>query len=66
VSVSDLAFAHFIGKCETTPWKAMSERFKPSRETLAVAEYDRVTDYNLAFIRGQQVAEQNNERRTAA
>jgi hypothetical protein len=44
----------------------MAERFKPSRETAAVAEYDRVTAYNLAFIRGQQVAEQNNEQRTAA
>lgn len=66
MSMADLRFAYFIGRCEATPWKAQQEKFIPSERVLFEREYDDVTDANLAFIRGQIVAEQTIEQRTAA
>lgn len=66
MSVSDLAFAYFVGRCDEAPWKAKQERFRPNRPTIRRREYDAETERLTQFIRGQQVAENNNEQRTAA
>lgn len=57
---ADLEMAAFLASRK--PWKVQKERYKPGPVEQAIAEYDRVTEHNLRFIRGQD----ENETRRAA
>lgn len=54
---SELAFAAFIGRVQATPWVLNRERYKLAVSEQLQREYDEVTETNLKFIRGRQVAE---------
>lgn len=63
-TASDLEFAAFLASRK--PWDVNKERYRTSIAEALIREYDRVTDYNLTFLRGQRIAEDTTGRKTAA
>lgn len=61
---ADLEFTAFLASRK--PWTVNKERYTLSLVEAQEREYDRTTDYNLTFLRGQIAAEESQARRTAA
>lgn len=51
---ADLEMVAFLASRK--PWTVQKEKYRMSLEEASVAEYDRITEENMKFIRGQQAA----------